>query len=1183
MGLSLAAENGTHCVVSGPLRLVRSLERRLGERGIRTERLSTSHAFHSGLMEPALEALREAAPAANGALALPLVSDVTGRVPGTGEELEAGYWVRQARSPVRFGTAVRALSELGVGALVEVGPRPVLGPLAALAWPESEGTAPTVLSSLTEGADGAFPRAVGGAYEAGLPVSFAGLFAGERRRRVALPTYPFQRERHWAPAARRRAPPVHPLLGERRELPSGEVSFEVETTDLDWLPDHRVFDRVVAPGALYGLQALAALATEARRPEVRLVDSLRIETPLVLQEKGSGEADAGRTLHLALARDKDTVRAFEVFSRGASEKEWVRHAAGTVRTGMPSPTPAGPSAAAIERLQAGAAPVEGAEIRHRLEAAGIRYGPAFRRLTRLWSGNGEALGELEAPEGRRAEADPGLLDGCFQLLAGLTEPEDGGAWLPVGWERLWLEGSLPPRLWCHARQVEANAEVRRADLGLYAPDGTPIGGVEGFAAKRASRSALAAAWAEDRDLLYRVEWREAHESGLRPAAFLKDPADTEVRDFGEFLAAEGLDGARLGGLTAGLDELARSCARVALTELGGSGSQAEGAAVETLRRELGVVEEHRRLFGRVLRIAADESPGGPPEELFEQLGERYPEGAVELGLLRRCGAALAEVLRGRAEGLELLFSGEPSAADLYREAPGYRALNALAGEAVGLVASALPEGRRLRVLEVGAGAGGTTAALLPALPAGRTDYVFTDISAGFFGEAERRFGGREAGIEYRTLDIERDPQEQGFAAHRHDLVVAANVLHATRDLGSSLRHCRRLLAPSGVLVLVEGVEARAWLDLTFGMLPGWWRFADAYREEHPLVPPAVWRRALSESGFGGAAVLGPAAGGAVMLARGPSEVEASAGLFVLAEGAAFGDELGEELRRRGRTVLRGPAGGDREAWRSFLASVPEDIPLRGVVHLGALSSRGEPKEDIQGTLSGALGLTQGLRDAGAAPTSGLWFVTRGGQVLDGERDGALFGSALWGFGRTAARELADLPVRMLDLDPGTEAPAGRLAEELLFPDGESEVLYRGGERRTPRLVRLPAGTGAPDDGAWRFAPDPGGAFDSLPVERLARETPGAGEVRVAVEAAGLNFHDVLVAMGVVDPDAALGGELCGRVLEAGPGVRGIGVGDRVLGFAAGTFGPEAVTRAEVVVAAPRGGPRRRWRRCRRPS
>ena len=196
VGLSLGAENGTHVVVSGPLRLVSSLCRRLGKRRVRTERLVTSHAFHSGLLEPVLEELESAAAAFDwGSLSAPLVSNLTGRVAVAAEVGEGGYWRRQARSPVRFAAGVRTLSELGVGTVIEVGPRAVLGPLAALSWPES-GSGPAVVSSL--GRERSFTEGVAAAYEAGVSVSFAGLFAGERRRRIALPTYPFQRKRYWA-------------------------------------------------------------------------------------------------------------------------------------------------------------------------------------------------------------------------------------------------------------------------------------------------------------------------------------------------------------------------------------------------------------------------------------------------------------------------------------------------------------------------------------------------------------------------------------------------------------------------------------------------------------------------------------------------------------------------------------------------------------------------------------------------------------------------------------------------------------------------------------------------------------------------------------------------------------------------------------------------------------------------
>ena len=162
-------------------------------------------------------------------------------------------------------------------------------------------------------------------------------------------------------------------------------------------------------------------------------------------------------------------------------------------------------------------------------------------------------------------------------------------------------------------------------------------------------------------------------------------------------------------------------------------------------------------------------------------------------------------------------------------APVWRAANRMIGEVVRTLVDDVPDGRRLRVLEVGAGIGSATETILPELPAGQFDYMYTDISAGFFAEAESRFGGAEASIDYRVLDIEKDPVEQGFEPHAYDMVIAANVLHATRHLDETLAHCRALLAPSGLLVALENQRGRGWMDLIFGQLDGWWRFADRYR------------------------------------------------------------------------------------------------------------------------------------------------------------------------------------------------------------------------------------------------------------------------------------------------------------------------------------------------------------------
>ncbi len=227
-GLDLAADNGAHQVVSGPEDRVAGIERRFSEEGVRTKRLVVSHAFHSRLMEPALADL-EAAAGELGARgpSVPLVSNVTGQVVQAGESLDAAYWHRHARAPVDFAESVRTLAALGVNVVVELGPGATLGRMTALAWPAA-GEAPRVVPGLEKGAGGArgFVEAVASAYAAGLPVAFEGLYAGESRRRVSAPAYPFLRKRYWVDERRDSRPGAEEarslegaLLSRLREAP----------------------------------------------------------------------------------------------------------------------------------------------------------------------------------------------------------------------------------------------------------------------------------------------------------------------------------------------------------------------------------------------------------------------------------------------------------------------------------------------------------------------------------------------------------------------------------------------------------------------------------------------------------------------------------------------------------------------------------------------------------------------------------------------------------------------------------------------------------------------------------------------------------------------------------------------------------------------------------------------------
>ena len=1263
--LSIAADNGAHQAISGLKSDVEAVLAHFEAEGVRVARLRTSPAYHSALVEPVLEDLE--ASCAGMTLtppAIPLVSSMTGRLVEPGRTLDGAYWRQQMRDPVAFRSAVATLAGLGVDTLVEIGPHAVLGPMATLAWPASApgaetGPPPLVLASLLrpssrisqEDADQTFTVAVARAYEAGLPVSFTGIFAGEARSRISLPGYPFQRERYWVdPPKRRRTSADHLLLGSRHVSASGEITFDTEVfpSDPKWLSDHRVYNQLVVPGALFG-----AMATEVSTGEgggLSVVEDMQLHNPLIFPEQDSEEEanEEGRNLQLLLDDPGEGERRrIRILSRGADETEWTLHAECRVPPGPNDD--AVPSRVDLDELKTRLSQ-EDIPAYYRAKAAlGIDLGPSFRSLEMLWSGKGEALGEVVLPasvDHGSLVAHPLLLDGCFQIMAAARSssgPDGESTYLPFGWERLWLTDGLPDRVFCHVlmreepegRPADSNSgeptEVFAGDFYLYGPGGMPIGKLSGYTVKRATRAALLSAAEGVEDLLYQVVWREkALPPGMLSADFLPNPSTVLSRSkiFSEYLAVESVEVGTETNLQTDLERLSWSRALSTLEQLGWERKAGDVVAPGDLQKQLEVPEEHTRLFLRILEILArsgvleaagrgfvvkigagdplPENMSHDPEEFALRLIGLYPHGSNEIGLFRRCAGALAEVLRGREDPLSLLFGDEePQAATLYRKAPVWKAANQMLGDVIGTIVAELPGGRRLRVLEVGAGIGSATDCILPELPAGQFSYTYTDISAGFFADAEARFGDNDGAIEYRVLDIEKDPEEQGFDSHAYDLVIAANVLHATRYLDQTLTHCRKLLAPSGQLVALENQRGRGWMDLIFGQLDGWWRFADAYRTDHVLAGPDTWKQALGDAGFDGVEVLGidesEAAGlpdRGVIVAQGPEQISLPPGLWILAAdqsgfAAALAAKLaeldqtvvlaGSESSGNGKPAVTGPGVfnaavdmGQRESWKSLLERLPRDVPCAGVVHLVALDGRGaqattgEMAAEVRRLATSALTLTQAVIDTDLAPESGIWFVTRGAQVLEMERTGGLGGATLWGFGNVVAREAAHLRPRMLDLDPATEKRPADLAQELLFPDPETHIAYRGDRRQAARLVRADAGPERlvlPEDSDWVLAPDPGGAIENLQVRPLQKRSLQANEVRVAVEACGLNFLDVFRAMGLVE-EGLLGEEMCGHVIEVGAGVTTVSAGDRVVGLAFGTFATEVVTREELMAPAP---------------
>lgn len=160
------------------------------------------------------------------------------------------------------------------------------------------------------------------------------------------------------------------------------------------------------------------------------------------------------------------------------------------------------------------------------------------------------------------------------------------------------------------------------------------------------------------------------------------------------------------------------------------------------------------------------------------------------------------------------------------------------------------------ILEIGAGTGGTTARILDRLrnadgSSMARRYVFTDISAGFLGNAATRFSQDASVMEFKTLDIDQDPLNQGFEPDSFDIIVASAVLHATKNIDTTLNHCRNLLKPGGRLVLAEGTVNTLYMSLIYGTLPGWWLGEDDGRKGGPLLSTSRWHEALRRTGFSG--------------------------------------------------------------------------------------------------------------------------------------------------------------------------------------------------------------------------------------------------------------------------------------------------------------------------------------------
>ncbi len=1194
--VAIAVINGPdNVVLSGERTAIQDVLVQLDAEGIKSRRLNIAIAAHSPLMDPALDAFEQVAASITYTPPnIDVISCLTGQI-ADADIATPNYWRRHLRQPVRFHDALTALSASAARLLIEISPTPTLTPMARR---NAQAADRVWATSLRAGRDDwdELLRNLGELYVHGAQVDWAGFDRDEPWRRVAAPTYRFQRQRYWRTpspraggAAHSTDHSAHPLLGRRVRSPLLEhVVFETElaAANPSWLTHHRVRDAILMPLPGYAEMALAG-AREALGGRDHALLGLMIHQPLVLPD---GET---RTLQVSVERPTDASAVVKIHSYDAGADAWVLHAAGRLEVaatpGSSVETPAAIQARCREDLT-------GQDLYARLRDLGLAFGPVFQGLRRVWRGPREALGWVSLPEAvsdtelRRYRVHPALLDACFHLL-GAPLVDESETFLLVGLDRLQFWGAPGRELWAYVRlQVDdaAAAEHFSADMQFLDPEGHLVGEARGLHLKRATRDALhrAVQTRQSDGWLYDVVW-EPKPLARRVSSPTPDLAD-QLRDAFEIESVEhGL--ADYVAEMPRLDAVATAWIRKALTQLGWDLQPGDRVTTAALADRLRIAPKHSRLLARFLSMLVEDGDlvreGAewlvvttlPPvaDAELAALQSRCAPGP-ELAIADRCGAALADVLRDQVDPLQLLFPGGETARaeNLYRDTPAARAYHALMQRAVAAIVATWPSDRQLRILEIGAGTGATTAAVLPTLSAGRASYVFTDLSPLFLRQAEEKFGAYPF-VRFQRLDIERDPLAQSFEPQAFDLIIAANVLHATAVLDDSLAHVHRLLAPGGQLLVLESTAPQRWVDITFGLTDGWWRFQDAARRpDHPLLSRATWRDLLSAAGFDQPIAV-PNAGPeqALLLARAPDTMgrpDSASRWLILADSGGVGRALAERLTASGATVCTARRASAFVQHDSASFSVDardpdqvrrlvDNVRPQTVVDLWGLdpepASVGDAVPTVAPGVQNALALAQVLADRVDRVPPKLWLVTRNAQSvgeLNTPTDPAP--APLWGLGRVIALEHPELWGGLVDLpltaDP--TADADHLLHELTQPDGETEIAWRGGARSVARLA--PAAL-APTRAEWRATPDGAylitGGLGGLGLrvaewlaERgarhlvlLGRRGPSEAATRVLARLADVGVQVVVERVSVTDLEALRG--VRSRIEAAGQRLAGV--------------------------------------------
>jgi len=562
--VAIAAFNSPeNTVLSGPLNALKSLADEL------EQELSVSHAFHSPLMEPMVSEFRAiASQITYHSPTLPLISNVTGDFIGP-EIATPDYWCDHICQPVQFARSIETLIDADYRVLLECGPKPVLLGMARSVI-DTGASDPRFLGETGDlgGAGASDPRflgetgdlggvqylpslrspqpdsetilqSLGALYVAGLSIQWEAAMGGMEAKRIPLPTYPFQRQRHWldapkplqnrstersrrSPKSKIQNPKSHPLLGDRLPLALDTIVFQSELSDRhpSWLAEHQVNGSVVMPGTGYVEMAIAAAKTLWPHRPISL-QNLSIQQPLRLSE-------TPQTIQTLLTKQAQTA-TFKILS--GSEDAWILHCSGEMAVEMDeAPCVHLPD---LHQKFAEADTKNPADHYQRCREMGLEYGSVFQGIQDLKCRDNEAFGMVEHDSLLDGKGDrssyhihPALLDACFQMILATLPEENQTTYLPVGFERLQQFHGIPDRVWSYVQRqpLRDDGAFVTANVQLLDDQGRVLVQVEGLTAQRVE---TATAEPNPGEWLYEVVWRSqplSLSTPLDPAQWLLVPS-----------------------------------------------------------------------------------------------------------------------------------------------------------------------------------------------------------------------------------------------------------------------------------------------------------------------------------------------------------------------------------------------------------------------------------------------------------------------------------------------------------------------------------------------------------------------------------------------------------------------------------------------------------------------------------